>query len=156
MNVIYEADQIREMLPHRPPFLFLDRVIELKPGEKGVGVKNVTISEPFFQGHFPKRAILPGVMILEAMAQMIAVVYTSAYLNEKIEENIASRVGYLAAIKNIKFKRLVVPGEQMLIEVEKGKSFGPLSNFNVKVTVNREIVAEGILTVSQNPENPND
>ncbi|MDT2303245.1 beta-hydroxyacyl-ACP dehydratase [Paenibacillus larvae] len=111
MRPVLTADQIRDLLPHRWAFLLLDKVIELEPGKRGVGIKNVTISEPFFEGHFPKESIMPGALIIEALAQMTAVVYVTGELEkngsqmngEKLEVDPSSYVGYLVSLRNMKF-----------------------------------------------------
>ncbi|SDY98557.1 3-hydroxyacyl-ACP dehydratase FabZ [Thermoactinomyces sp. DSM 45892] len=166
---VMNADEIRKLLPHRWPFLLLDRVTELKPGVSGVGIKNVTISEPFFEGHFPNESIMPGVLIVEALAQMTAVVYCTGALQamreaeqeavataevqvEPVEEiDISSRVGYLVAIRDMKFMKPVVPGDQLLLKVKIGRSLGILSKVNVAAYVGKECVVEGTLSVSQRP-----
>ncbi|TCP69113.1 3-hydroxyacyl-ACP dehydratase FabZ [Baia soyae] len=166
---VMNADEIRKLLPHRWPFLLLDRVIELKPGVSGVGIKNVTISEPFFEGHFPTESIMPGVLIVEALAQMTAVVYCTGALQamreaeqevaataeaqlEPAEEiDISSRVGYLVAIRDMKFMKPVVPGDQLLLKVKIGRSVGILSKVNVAAYVGKVCVVEGTLSVSQRP-----
>ncbi|SFW99668.1 3-hydroxyacyl-[acyl-carrier-protein] dehydratase [Thermoactinomyces sp. DSM 45891] len=166
---VMNADEIRKLLPHRWPFLLLDRVTELKPGVSGVGIKNVTISEPFFEGHFPNESIMPGVLIVEALAQMTAVVYCTGALQamreaeqeaaataelqvESVEEvDVSSRVGYLVAIRDMKFMKPVVPGDQLLLKVKIGRSLGILSKVNVAAYVGKECVVEGTLSVSQRP-----
>lgn len=168
MKTILSADQIRELIPHRWPFLLLDRVIALKPGKSGVGLKNVTVSEPFFEGHFPQESIMPGVLIVEALAQLTAVVYGTGALasiegNDEIaattemvtidpDIDIASRVGYLVAIKDMKFMKPIVPGDQVRLEVHIGRKFGMLSQVKVAAYVQRECVVRGALTVSERPE----
>ncbi|MCR3759394.1 3-hydroxyacyl-ACP dehydratase FabZ [Clostridium felsineum] len=153
--VVLNSDQIRALLPHRYPFLLLDRIIKLDPGKSATGIKNVTVNEPFFQGHFPTKSIMPGVLIVEALAQLTAVVYCTEFLGDKLdlksieEANIAEKVGYIAAIKNVKFKKIVVPGDQLVLIAHKIDSFGNLSNVNVSAFVNNELVVEGKLTVSQ-------
>lgn len=104
-------DQIKELIPHRYPFLLVDKVIELEVGKKAVGIKNVTINEPFFQGHFPEYPIMPGVLIIESMAQVGAVAMMS------MEEN-KGKLGVFAGIDKVRFKREVRPGDTLKIEVE--------------------------------------
>lgn len=153
--MVLNCDQIRALLPHRYPFLLLDAVTELKPGESAVGIKNVTVNEPFFQGHFPTTSVMPGALIIEALAQLTAVVYCTQYLGEKMdissisEVNTADKVGYLAAVKNFKFKSLVVPGDQLVLRAEKTASLGNISNVNVWAYVKNNVVAEGKISVSQ-------
>jgi UDP-3-O-[3-hydroxymyristoyl] N-acetylglucosamine deacetylase/3-hydroxyacyl-[acyl-carrier-protein] dehydratase len=103
-------EQIRVLLPHRYPFLLVDRVIELEPGKRVVGIKNVTINEPFFQGHFPQKPIMPGVLLIEAMAQVGGVLVLSVAENK-------GKMAYLTGIDKARFRRLVVPGDQLRVEV---------------------------------------
>ncbi|MHC8965731.1 3-hydroxyacyl-ACP dehydratase FabZ [Priestia aryabhattai] len=150
-----ELDQIKNMIPHRYPFLLIDRVNELNPGVSGVAIKNVTANEPFFQGHFPGEAIMPGVLIIEAMAQLIAVIYVSKALVEVESQetlndiNYADRVGYLAAVKNIKFKNKVVPGDQLVLRAKVVGKMGVLSQVQVWAEVNGKTVVEGSISVSE-------
>src|SRR5690625_2321983 len=103
------SQQIMNMLPHHYPFLLLDRVIELDPGKYGKGIKNVTVNEPFFQGHFPHEPIMPGVLIIEALAQLTGIVFISEQMEdpEYSSQDFAGQIGYLASIKNIKFKNII-------------------------------------------------
>lgn len=157
-----ESKIIKMMLPHKYPFLLLDRVIELVPGKMAVGIKNVTINEPYFTGHFPTEPIVPGVLILESLAQLTAVLYCSEFFPEdvdfeKLEPNnidpelIASKVGYLVDIKHVKFKKVVVPGDTITLRVYKKASFGILSQVKAEAFVGRDCVLEGIMSVSQRP-----
>ena len=108
---VLNIDEIMKILPHRYPFLFVDRVIEIEPGKKGIGIKNVTINDPFFQGHFPQKAVMPGVVMIEAMAQTAGVVVlTSGAHNGK--------VALFMSISDVKFRKVVYPGDQLLMEVE--------------------------------------
>jgi len=104
---------LRKRLPHRFPFLMIDRVLELEPGKRGVAIKNVTVNEPHFQGHFPDDPIMPGVLILEAMAQLGGLV-----TDHSREDSATPRVGFLAAIDKARFRRAVRPGDQLRLEVE--------------------------------------
>ena len=105
--------EIQKTLPHRYPFLLIDRVVELDPGRKLVGFKNVTINEPFFNGHFPGHPVMPGVLILEALAQAAALL---AY--KSIGADAAGRVTYLMGIDGARFRKPVVPGDRLQLEVE--------------------------------------
>jgi 3-hydroxyacyl-[acyl-carrier-protein] dehydratase len=155
------ADEIRTMLPHRWPFLLLDRVTELVPDKYAVGLKNVTISEPYFEGHFPQRAIMPGVLIIEAMAQLTAIVYCSGHLARAQQEdgvalspssNVAERVGYLVSIRNMKFMRPVTPGDQLVLKASVCGGHSIFSQVKVSAHVGSFTVAEGMLGVTQSPE----
>ncbi|MDX2273279.1 MAG: 3-hydroxyacyl-ACP dehydratase FabZ [Cyanobacteriota bacterium] len=108
---IFTAEQILDILPHRYPFLLVDRIIRYLPGESAVGLKNVTFNEPFFQGHFPGRPIMPGVLIVEAMAQVGGIVLT------KIPDA-AGRLALFAGIDGIRFRRPVVPGDQLILSAQ--------------------------------------
>ena len=108
---VLEIEEIKEILPHRYPFLLVDRILELEPGKRAVGLKNVTVNEPFFQGHFPLHPVMPGVLIIEAMAQVGGVMILS------IEEN-RGKLAYLGTINDAKFRRPVVPGDALEMEVE--------------------------------------
>ena len=107
-----DIDRILDILPHRYPFLLVDRILEIEPGRSAVGLKNVTVDEPFFQGHFPGRPIMPGVLILEAMAQVAGVLLLHD-LPARHEKLI-----YFTGIDRAKFRRPVVPGDQLRLEVE--------------------------------------
>ncbi|MBC7325795.1 MAG: 3-hydroxyacyl-ACP dehydratase FabZ [Moorella sp. (in: Bacteria)] len=155
------SEDIRRLLPHRWPFLLLDRVTELEPGRRATGLKNVTINEPYFAGHFPGESIMPGVLIVECLAQLTAVVYTTGALADLVEAggrqamegvDVSARVGYLVAIKNMKFRRPVRPGDQLLLEAVMGSSLGILTSVQVRARVAGELVAEGTIVVSRRPE----
>jgi beta-hydroxyacyl-ACP dehydratase FabZ len=112
MDAIMQISEIMENLPHRYPFVMVDRVVELEPGHRIVTLKNVTINEPFFQGHFPGNPIMPGVLILEAMAQSAGVLTFESLPPEK--RNI---LVYFMGIDRARFRRMVVPGDQLVIEI---------------------------------------
>ncbi|MBE3578324.1 MAG: 3-hydroxyacyl-ACP dehydratase FabZ [Caldanaerobacter subterraneus] len=105
-----ENKDIRKILPHRYPFLLVDRIIELEEGKRAVGIKNVTANEPFFQGHFPDNPIMPGVLIVEALAQMAGI----AVMNV---EEFKGKLGLFAGIDKCRFKKVVRPGDQLILEV---------------------------------------
>ncbi|HWV35153.1 MAG TPA: 3-hydroxyacyl-ACP dehydratase FabZ [Thermomicrobiales bacterium] len=105
---------IRRIIPHRYPFLLVDQIHELEPGKRGVGIKNVTANEQFFQGHFPEYPVMPGVLIVEAIAQVGSVILLS-------EEQYAGQLALFAGINNVRFKRQVKPGDTLRIEVELGQ-----------------------------------
>ena len=162
MKVLIDSTTILRMLPHKYPFLLLDKVIELDVGKSAIGIKNVTINEPYFQGHFPTEPIVPGVLLLESLAQLTAILYCSEFFPEDTDWNhiepghidpelIASKVGYLVDIKNVKFKRVVRPGDTMVLRVIKKASFGMLSQVQVSISVDNNCVVEGVMSVSQRP-----
>jgi 3-hydroxyacyl-[acyl-carrier-protein] dehydratase len=105
-----ENKDIRKILPHRYPFLLVDRIIELEEGKRAVGIKNVTANEPFFQGHFPDNPIMPGVLIVEALAQVAGI----AVMNV---EEFKGKLGLFAGIDKCRFKKVVRPGDQLILEV---------------------------------------
>jgi 3-hydroxyacyl-[acyl-carrier-protein] dehydratase len=107
-----DVNEIMKILPHRYPFLMVDRIIETEPGLRCVGIKNVTINEPFFQGHFPGHPVMPGVLIVEAMAQVAGIM---AYLAS--DDSTRDKVTYFMSIDNCKFRKPVLPGDQLRIEV---------------------------------------
>lgn len=150
------------MLPHRYPFLLIDRVTGLEPGKSADGIKNVTINEPYFQGHFPGEPIVPGVLLLESLAQLTAVMYGAAALPEDTDwahlsadsfagVDLAGKVGYLAEIRNVKFCALVHPGDTLELHAIKKIQMGLLSQVEVFARVDGRKVVEGVITVSQKP-----
>jgi 3-hydroxyacyl-[acyl-carrier-protein] dehydratase len=108
-----DITQIMEILPHRYPFLMVDKVLEIEPGKRVVAIKNVTMNEPFFQGHFPGHPVMPGVLIIEAMAQVAAIM---AYL--ATTDGDKDKVSYFMAIDNARFRKPVKPGDTLRIEIE--------------------------------------
>lgn len=133
------AAEIQRVLPHRYPFLLVDRIIEAEPGRRAVGLKNVTINEPFFQGHFPGNPVMPGVLILEAMAQVCA--FTALESPEG-----QGKLAYLAAVDRARFRRPVVPGDQLRIEVELIRTRGNVGRVACSAFVGERLVADAELT----------
>ncbi|MGL5348567.1 MAG: 3-hydroxyacyl-ACP dehydratase FabZ [Peptostreptococcaceae bacterium] len=131
-------DQIKELIPHRYPFLLVDKVVELEVGKKAVGIKNVTANEPFFQGHFPEYPIMPGVLIIEAMAQVGAVTMMS------MEEN-KGKLGVFAGIDKVRFKKEVRPGDTLKMEVEMLSVRRNIGKAIAKAYVEDELVCSGEL-----------
>lgn len=125
-------------LPHRYPFLFVDRVLELEPGRRAVGLKNVTINEPFFVGHYPGRPIMPGVLILEAMAQVGGLAAYPA-------EDFAGKVPLFAGVERARFRKVVVPGDQLRIEATVTRARGTVSRIEAVALVDGARVAEAEL-----------
>lgn len=134
-----DINQIMKYLPHRYPFLLLDKVIDIVKGESATGIKNVTINEPFFQGHFPNHPIMPGVLIIEAMAQAAAVLVMETVGQEP---GAKQKLVYFTSIENAKFRKPVLPGDQLHLKVKLVKSRGPLYKFDVVAEVNNEVVTE--------------
>ena len=138
-----DITQIMKILPHRYPFLLVDRILELVPQEKIVGLKNVTINENFFQGHFPGHPVMPGVLILESMAQVAGILAFAAVGSmEEIEKNMEDKVIYFMSIDKVKFRRPVVPGDQLRQEVVQTRHRGTIASFEGKAYVGEDLVAE--------------
>lgn len=133
----FDVMQIMQMIPHRFPLLMLDRITELVPGERAVGVKNVTINEHFFVGHFPQQPVVPGVLLIECMAQTAAVFVVRSLSNES-----AGKVVYLMSVDNARFRRPVVPGDQAMIHVDLQQSRRNVFKFKGQIKVDGTICAE--------------
>ena len=142
MNAIaapLDARAIGRIIPHRYPMLLIDRVIELEPGKRAVAIKNVTRNEWFFEGHFPQQPIMPGVLIIEALAQTGAVAALSA-------EQFQGKLGLFAGIDGVRFRRQVAPGDQLRLEVTLERIRGPVGKASAAATVDGKIAASGSLT----------
>lgn len=138
-NLPLGPKEIMEIIPHRYPFLLIDKVIELEPGIKCTAIKNVTMTEPHFLGHFPDLPVMPGVLIVEGLAQAGAVAILS------LEQN-KGKIPFFAAIDSIRFKKPVVPGDVLRLETIIEKSKGPIGKGAATAYVNDQIVAGGMLT----------
>ncbi len=135
--------EIMESLPHRYPFLLVDRILEMELGKRVVGIKNVTINEPFFQGHFPGHPIMPGVLLVEAMAQTGGVLALRTAAAEGMD--IKSKVIYFMTIDKVKFRKRVMPGDQVRFELELTKARSNIRGFTAKALVDGAVVAEAEL-----------
>ena len=145
--MVLEIDEIKKILTHRAPFLLVDRIIEIDPFKSATGIKNVTYNEPQFRGHFPHQAIMPGVLILEAMAQVggIAMLYP--------EEN-RGKIALFGGMDNIKFKKPVVPGDQLVMKAELMKVHGDYGRLHAESFVDGVFAAQGDFTFAlQQPAN---
>ena len=129
---------IRDLLPHRYPFLLVDRIIELEPGKRSVGIKNVTANEPFFQGHFPEYPVMPGVLIVEAMAQTGGVALM-------VMDEFKDKLAMFAGIDKVRFKRQVKPGDQLVMTVELGQFRRGIGVCTATATVDGELACKGEL-----------
>ncbi len=143
-GLIWDAVGVRKILPHRYPFLFIDKVVEFVDNHSLVAIKNVTANEPFFAGHFPNRPVMPGVLVIEAMAQ------AGAILAKASSEGVPS--GYtlfLVGVEEMKFKRQVVPGDTLRIEMEHTKRRRPLWFIKGVVTIDGKVVASGVISAAE-------
>jgi 3-hydroxyacyl-[acyl-carrier-protein] dehydratase len=129
--------QIMQAIPHRYPFLLVDRVVDLVKNESCVGIKNVTINENFFQGHFPTMPVMPGVLIIECMAQTAAVLVVTT-----LGPDWAGKLVYFMTVDNAKFRKPVVPGDQMRVHVVKQRQRGNIWKFEAEAKVDGKVVAE--------------
>jgi 3-hydroxyacyl-[acyl-carrier-protein] dehydratase len=136
---VAEIDTLRimELIPHRPPFLMIDKVVDVVAGERAIGVKNVTINEGFFQGHFPARPVMPGVLIIEAMAQTAAVlvVHTLGPMAQ-------GKLVYFMSVDNARFRRPVVPGDTLNVHVNSLRHRGNVWKFEAQAKVDGKLCAE--------------
>ncbi|NBP73440.1 MAG: 3-hydroxyacyl-[acyl-carrier-protein] dehydratase FabZ [Alphaproteobacteria bacterium] len=142
-NARSEVDilEVMELIPHRQPFLLLDRVEDIVVREYATGIKNVTINEPFFLGHFPVRPVMPGVLIIEAMAQTAAVLVV-----ETLGEKALGKLVYFMTIENARFRKPVVPGDQLKLHVSIQRNRGNVWKFSGEAKVGDVVVAEGVFS----------
>jgi beta-hydroxyacyl-[acyl carrier protein] dehydratase FabZ len=132
-----DINRIMQMIPHRYPFLMVDKVVNVIPNESAVGIKNVTINEPFFQGHFPQRPVMPGVLIVEAMAQTAAVLVV-----ETLGPSAEGKLVYFMSVEGARFRKPVGPGDTLAIHVFKDRSRGNVWKFRAEAKVGETLMAE--------------
>ena len=135
-----DIKEIMAILPHAYPFLLVDRIVEIQPGKRVVGIKNVTYNEPFFPGHFPGRPIMPGVLIVEAMAQTAGLLIFNSLPQEERKKAV-----FFLGIDNVRFRKPVIPGDQLRMELEITRHRQSIWGFKGKALVDGNVVAEGDL-----------
>lgn len=133
--------RIMELIPHRFPFLMIDRIVDLVPFESATGIKNVSINEPFFQGHFPSQAVMPGVLVIESMAQTAGVVVIHSMGKEA-----EGKLVYFMLIDSARFRRPIVPGDQIQVKVKKLRRRGNVWKFRGEAIVDGKLVAEAVFS----------
>jgi UDP-3-O-[3-hydroxymyristoyl] N-acetylglucosamine deacetylase/3-hydroxyacyl-[acyl-carrier-protein] dehydratase len=139
-TAMYDVNEIRRLLPHRYPFLLVDRVLELEIGKRAVAIKNLTANEPFFQGHFPNLPVMPGVLQIEAMAQVGGIL-----LHKSMEGQFQGKVAVLASIDDTKLRRAVLPGDQLVMEVKLDRLRGSFGQCSATASVDGKLVAETVI-----------
>ena len=132
-----DINRIKELIPHRYPFLLIDGIQTLTPDESATGIKNVSVNEPFFEGHFPDRPVMPGVLIIESMAQTAGCLVVASLGKES-----EGKLVYFMTIENARFRKPVVPGDRLVINVEKLRSRGSVFKFSGKAFVGEVLAAE--------------
>lgn len=140
-TITIELDEILRLIPHRFPMLLVEKIVEVVPGESAVGIKNVSINEWYFQGHFPKKPVMPGVLIIEALAQTAAAL-AMHYLGIQDQDKLV----YFMGIDEAKFRKMVGPGDVLRLVVKKHQQRGPVWRFKGEAYVNGELVAEAMKT----------
>ncbi len=137
----FDVKQLLQLIPHRYPFLLIDRMVDIRYGHSATGIKNVTMNEPFFQGHFPGHPVMPGVLIVESMAQTAAALVISG-----LEPKGGTPIVYFMSIENAKFRKPVTPGDQLRLELVKDRKRGNVWRFNGVARVDGAVVAEASIT----------
>jgi 3-hydroxyacyl-[acyl-carrier-protein] dehydratase len=149
---VLSADEVARLLPHRYPFALLDRVTALEPGVSAEAIKNISAADGVLAGHFPGRMIYPGVLLVECIAQLAAVIYGTAAVQRAgggLVDDMAHRVGYLAEIKQAKFLKPVVPGDQLMLRAQSGPRLGALISVTGQASVGQDVVMTARLTVTE-------
>jgi 3-hydroxyacyl-[acyl-carrier-protein] dehydratase len=152
-SLTLSADEILRLLPHRYPFFLLDRVTAVQPGVSAQAIKNISVSDGMLAGHFPGRMLYPGVLLIECIAQLAAVIYGTEALRDdgNDEATAAERVGYLAEVRQAKFLRPAYPGDQLLVQATSGTRVGALISVTGQISVGPELVMTARLAVTQRP-----
>jgi 3-hydroxyacyl-[acyl-carrier-protein] dehydratase len=148
--LVMNIEEIMRYLPHRYPFLMIDRVVHLDPGKTATAIKNVTIDEPFFRGHFPDHPVMPGVLIAEALAQTGGLAFASA--EENTDEANRFRLPILAKIEEMRFRSVVSPGDQLWLYAEVLRAYQSLAMVKVEAKVNDNTVAHGRVVLAKAPD----
>lgn len=146
LKPLLSADEIRALLPHSWPFLFLDRVLEMEPPQRAVGTKNVSISEPYFAGHFPSASVMPGVLVIESLAQLIGVMLVSAPSAVPVEQ-MSGDAFMLAEVRRMRFRRPIRPGDCVELHANRTGAAGRVAEYEVRALVDGERAADGSLSV---------
>lgn len=146
---MYDAEDLKSILPHRYPFLLVDRVLELEPAKSAKAIKNVTFNEPFFQGHFPQKSVMPGVLILEALAQTAGVMLAKGF-------GLEGAVSFLTGVDKAKIRKMVVPGDQLVMEVQMIRTLGRMGKVSATAKVDDQMVAEAVLSFALSPKSSED
>ena len=141
MSKIIDIEKILDMMPHRYPFLLIDRLLKVEKDEYAIGLKNVTINVPFFLGHFPAQKVMPGVLIVECMAQTSGALVVSSF-----GDKAKGKLVYFMSIEKARFRKLVTPGDQLLIEVKKKHARRSVWKFDCSAKVDDEVVADASIT----------
>ena len=136
---VIDINRVMQMIPHRYPFLMVDKVVDVRPNDSATGIKNVTVSEPHFQGHFPQRPIMPGVLIIEAMAQTAAVLVV-----ETLGPHAEGKLVYFMSVDNARFRKPVEPGDTLHVHVKKERSRGNVWKFEGRAEVDGHLAAEAV------------
>ena len=150
---VMDSNKIKQLLPHREPFLFVDRVLSIN-NDKAVGIKNVSNNESFFRGHFPQKAIMPGVIMVEALAQLSGIL--TYHRLDITHPNFGSDLFFFAGIDNVRFKRMVEPGDQLKLETEYVRQRKALWKYKGMVTVDGELACQAELLIASNAKNHSD